>query len=275
MFCEDRCHRYLLTREAIGTGRGLVAFVLEGRTRAFRWSAVPALLMADLHRAGVHLRKPPVFRRVGIPGSGGPDWLRNDYEFIVCATSGGKLPWADNTACGHTPKWAPGGEMSHRVSDGSRVNQWGHPSNSGATTVRGDGVVRSHGKRPSHLEIRAGDAKSHTKREANGEMREQSYLPPVKANPGNVIHCKVGGGLMGHKLAHENEAPFPLRLAEFFVLSFCPPAGIVLDPFSGSGTTVDAARRHGRDGIGIDMRLSQCELGRKRCEDRFLMEVAS
>jgi len=108
--------------------RGLVAFVVEGRTRGFRWSATPALLMADLHRAGVHLRKPPAFERVGIPGSGGLDWLRNDYEFIVCCTNGGKLPWSDNTVMGHPPKYAPGGEMSHRTSNGSRVNQWGSVS---------------------------------------------------------------------------------------------------------------------------------------------------
>ena len=78
--------------EMVRVSRGLVAMVVEGQTRQFRWSAAPALLMADLHRAGVHLRKPPIFHRVGIPGSGGPDWLRNDFEFIVCCTSGGKLP---------------------------------------------------------------------------------------------------------------------------------------------------------------------------------------
>lgn len=38
--------------------RGLVAMVVEGQTRNFRWSATPALLMADLHRAGLKLRKP-------------------------------------------------------------------------------------------------------------------------------------------------------------------------------------------------------------------------
>jgi hypothetical protein len=85
---------------------GLVAIVLEGRTQDFRWSAVPALLMADLHRAGIHLRKPPIFHRYGIPGSGGKDWLRNDYEFILCATRGGRLSWADPTACGQPPKYA-------------------------------------------------------------------------------------------------------------------------------------------------------------------------
>jgi hypothetical protein len=236
--------------------RGLVAFVLEGRTRKFRWSSTPALLMADLHRAGIHLRKPPAFRRVGIPGSGGPDWLRNDYEFIVCATNGGKLPWSDNTALGHPPKWAPGGEMSHRVSDGTRINQWGHPLNSGATTVRGDGTVRSHGRRPSRRE--------HTKRTPDRDMETQSYVVPTKANPGNVLAYNVGGGLMGSKLAHENEAPFPESLADFFVRSFCPPEGLVCDPFSGSGTTGAASLLAGRDFVGFDIRQSQVELSQKR-----------
>ncbi len=71
----DWCvERYL---ECVRVCKGLVAWVIEGQTRQFRWSATPALLMADLHRAGVRLRKPPAFHRVGIPGSGGPDWLRN------------------------------------------------------------------------------------------------------------------------------------------------------------------------------------------------------
>src|SRR2546422_5909083 len=104
--------------------KGLVACVIEGKTRDFRYSATPILLAADLHRAGFHLRKPPIFHRVGIPGSGGPDWLRNDYEFLIFTTRGGKLPWSDNTVMGHPPKWAPGGEMSHRLSDGTRRNQW-------------------------------------------------------------------------------------------------------------------------------------------------------
>jgi hypothetical protein len=94
--------------------RGLVACVVEGKTRGFRWSATPALLMADLHRAGIRLRKPPVFSRVGIPGSGGPDWWRNDYEFVVCSSKG-KLPWSDNTATGGPCKYGPGGPPSHRT----------------------------------------------------------------------------------------------------------------------------------------------------------------
>jgi len=245
-----------VTKECLRVCDGLVAFVVEGRTKNYRWSAVPALLMADLHRAGVHLRNPPIFNRIGIPGSGGPDWLRNDYEFILCATNRGKLPWSNNKACGHTPKWAPGGEMSNRLSDGSRVNQWGHSINSGATYVDVKGKIRSKGKRPSH--------KLHTKRKKNGKTEKQTYYPPTKANPGNIIRCNVGGGLMGHPLAHENEAPFPEELAKFFILSFCAPGAVVLDPFVGSGTTAAVAYKYGRKFIGIDIRQSQVDLANRR-----------
>jgi len=140
--------------ECLRVCKGLVAWVVEGQTRQFRYTASPALLMADLHRVGVHLRKPPIFHRVGIPGSGGPDWLRNDWEWIICATSGGKLPWSDNTAMGHVPKWAPGGRMSNRNVDGVRKNasagpkahnRWGR-SHKTRTDVD-DGTYRQNNKR--------------------------------------------------------------------------------------------------------------------------------
>jgi hypothetical protein len=249
--------------EASRVCRGVVAFVLEGQTKDYRWSAVPALLMADLTRKGFNLRKPPVFHRVGIPGSGGKDWLRNDYEFIVCTTRPGKLPWADNTAMGHPPKWAPGGAMSNRLTSGERVNQWGRKGGkrSGGNTSP-NGAPEPTG-RPSHVVVTKG--RRITRGHKNGDTpNSDSYVPPVLANPGNVIHCKVGGNLLGSKLAHENEAPFPERLAEFFVLSFCPPGGLVADCFSGSGTTGAAAVKHHRRFAGCDVRPSQVELSLKR-----------
>jgi site-specific DNA-methyltransferase (adenine-specific) len=210
-----------LFRECCRVSRGLVAWVIEGRTRKFQWSATPVLFMADLHRAGVKLRKPPIYSRVGIPGSGGPDWLRNDYEPIVCA-SHGKLPWSDNKAMGNPCKHPPGGAMSNRTVDGQRRN---------ART----GTRLSRGRPKTDI-----------------------------ANPGNIVHCVVGGGQMGDPLAHENEAPFPESLAEFFIRSFCPPGGVVLDPFGGSGTTAAVAMKHGRRAISIDIRDSQADIQRRR-----------
>lgn len=48
-------------------------------------------------------------------------------------------------------------------------------------------------------------------------------------------------------------APFPVELAERCILAGCKPGGVVLDPFSGSGTTGLAASRHGRRYVGIDL----------------------
>jgi DNA modification methylase len=42
-------------------------------------------------------------------------------------------------------------------------------------------------------------------------------------------------------------------LASFFVRAACPPGGVVIDPFAGSGTTAVAARRHGRLAGGLEI----------------------
>jgi len=254
--------------ESLRVCKGLVAFVVEGKTKKFRWTATPALLIAELHRAGVALRKPPAFHRVGIPGSGGPDWLRNDYEFIICATSGGKLPWSDNKACGHPPKYAPGGAMSHRLSNGSRVNQWGGAPGRKYAERKKDGK-KVKAKRPSHKVLTKQMTPSQSKRQ-NGAKGNPGYDPPARANPGNIIYLPVGGGAMGSDLAHENEAPFPEKLAEFLIKSFCRPDGIVLDPFIGSGTTAAAAYKLGRKFTGIDVRQSQVDLSNRRLAENKL-----
>lgn len=235
-----------VSRAARHACRGLTAWVVEGQTRSYRYSCSPDLLRADLHRSGFHLRKSPIYHRVGIPGSGGPDWLRNDYEPVVCFTRGGKLPWSDNVATGEPCRCAPGGEMSHLMKNGQRVN--------GKMVYD---LTGTDGYKNGRLLVKKG-----------------KYSPPEKANPGNVIHCAVGSGRLGHAMAHENEAPFPLDLAEFFVRSFCPPNGIVCDPFSGSGTTGAASIKWRRRFIGCDLRASQVELSRRRIGEETPMMFA-
>ena len=218
--------------------KGLIAVNCEGQTRGYRYSCTPFLLVADLHRAGFNLRKPCVYERDGIPGSGGPDWLKNRWEPIVCVTRKGKLPWSDKTACGHPPKYGPGGPPSHRLPDGSRVNGTKNE-------------LRALG-------LKVGGRQSRTQ---NGERNYRVYVPPDIANPGNIIDCGSGTHL---EFSNHSEAPFPLELAAFFVKSFAPPGGIVADCFAGSGTTIDAAVQHGRRGIGCDIRESQIELIERR-----------
>lgn len=231
--------------------RGPVVINAAGVTRDRNyWPACEGLMWEWWKRGGeCQLYRPCFWHRVGIPGSGGKDWFRADVEYVMCFKRPGRLPWSDNTAMGHPPKWAPGGEMSHRLSNGERVarDAWGGSGGIG----RGRNVEGRHKKR-------------HAKSNARGESVEQIYTPPILANPGNLVHIKVGGGLLGNKLAHENEAPFPEALAEWFIRSLCPPGGRVLDPFSGSGTTACVAHRLGREGFGTDLRISQLELSRRR-----------
>lgn len=92
----------------------------------------------------------------------------------------------------------------------------------------------------------------------------KKYIPPPISNPGNVLRVMVGGGHLGHPMAHDGEAPMPVAVAERFVCWFCPPDGIVCDPFTGSGTTADAAFRHNRRFVGCDLRQSQVDLCRRR-----------
>jgi site-specific DNA-methyltransferase (adenine-specific) len=55
-----------------------------------------------------------------------------------------------------------------------------------------------------------------------------------------------------------------LDLATFFVKSFCPPGGVVLDPMCGSSTTGHAALLASRRYIGIDVRQDKIDLSRRR-----------
>jgi site-specific DNA-methyltransferase (adenine-specific) len=58
-------------------------------------------------------------------------------------------------------------------------------------------------------------------------------------------------------------APFPLELAARLVRMFSFQGDTVLDPFCGTGTTMIAALRYGRNSIGIDIDSDYCRLAAK------------
>ena len=240
-----------VTGEALRVTRGAVIWVCAGVTRDRNYWPCCEGLLWEAHKRGWLAECPVFWHRVGIPGSGGDQWFRKDVEYCLAFKRVAKLPWSDNTACGHAPTFGPGGKTSHR----------------NALGVRRDGV-RIGAKRPSGKTY--ADERPAYARSADGGS--------MIANPGNrlatdesdwpssMIHTNAGGNNLGHAIAHENEAPYPEAVPEFFIKSLCPPGGIVCDPYSGSGTTASVAARLGRVGIGFDLRLSQARLGVQRLE---------
>ena len=60
-------------------------------------------------------------------------------------------------------------------------------------------------------------------------------------------------------------AAFPEDVCKIPILSTCPPDGIVLDPFCGTGTTSLVARTLERKSIGIDLSEEYLEMAEVRC----------
>ena len=71
----------------------------------------------------------------------------------------------------------------------------------------------------------------------------------IEARPVDVWSIPVGRQGDGG----EHPAVFPSKLVERAIHLACPPDGVVLDPFAGSGTVRDVARRMGRQFLGCDL----------------------
>jgi site-specific DNA-methyltransferase (adenine-specific) len=60
-------------------------------------------------------------------------------------------------------------------------------------------------------------------------------------------------------------APYPEDLCKIPILATCPPDGIVLDPFCGTGTTLSVAQSFERKSVGIDISENYLQAAEKRC----------
>jgi DNA modification methylase len=77
---------------------------------------------------------------------------------------------------------------------------------------------------------------------------------PNGRNPGDVWTIAT------QPFTEAHFAVMPSALAERAIQAGCKPGGVVLDPFSGSGTTGLAATKHGRRYVGIDLSRDYLDL---------------
>ncbi len=84
------------------------------------------------------------------------------------------------------------------------------------------------------------------------------FSEPTRSERRSVWDIGLDGGGRGHK------APYPRELASVPILAACPPGGVVLDPFLGSGTTAVVAQELGCHFLGCDLNKEYCEKAEKR-----------
>lgn len=80
-------------------------------------------------------------------------------------------------------------------------------------------------------------------------------------------YIEVGTSANNKDPENNHPAQFPEVLSEWLIRMLCPPGGVVLDPFLGSGTTLVAAINTGRRAIGIELDQSFKTIIEKRVSE--------
>jgi site-specific DNA-methyltransferase (cytosine-N4-specific) len=88
--------------------------------------------------------------------------------------------------------------------------------------------------------------------------RRHTAAHPRGKNPGDAWHLST------RPLREAHFAAFPIDIPLRCIAAGCPPDGLVLDPFSGAGTTGLAALHLGRRYLGIDLNPAYTELAQRR-----------
>ena len=63
------------------------------------------------------------------------------------------------------------------------------------------------------------------------------------------------------KRSHQTEKPLEVMRERVHIVE---PGGVILDPFAGAGTTVEAARLEGYPAVGIELSAHYAKTARKR-----------
>lgn len=111
-------------------------------------------------------------------------------------------------------------------------------------------------------------------RNKDGELIKRVQKPTPEYSPRfNIWKYNTGKNYSSKdKEAFEHPAIFPEDLAEDHILTWSKKGDIVLDPFSGSGTTSKMAYINERNFIGIDINEEYNELASKRIEKSTIIK---
>jgi site-specific DNA-methyltransferase (adenine-specific) len=118
--------------------------------------------------------------------------------------------------------------------------------------------------------------------DATARAVRRKHRPTHTGNIGTGAYLSEDGGprlmrsvlqvrSMHGRALHPTEKP--LGILTPLIAYACPPGGLVLDPFAGSGSTLDAARQSGRRAVGIEADERYCEVAARRL-DQLTLEAS-
>lgn len=127
--------------------------------------------------------------------------------------------------------------------------------------------VKDEGRYTFNLDdVRDPDVK-YPNQKKNGKLK----CNPLGKNPSDVWQFpKVTSGTnrsSTERTAHP--AQFPIAVVERIVKACSNPGDVILDPFVGSGSLIEAAVRSGRQAIGFEIRADYVDLAAKRLDAAF------
>jgi site-specific DNA-methyltransferase (adenine-specific) len=97
-----------------------------------------------------------------------------------------------------------------------------------------------------------------------------NWEPVLYWGPARSVADVIVAPLVPDASLDGHPCPKPLRWAAKLLTGVLAGTGPVLDPFSGSGTTLRAAKDLGRKAIGIETEERYCEMAAKRCAQDVL-----
>ena len=83
---------------------------------------------------------------------------------------------------------------------------------------------------------------------------------PLGKLPGSVWTIATQPLRVPVELNVQHFAAFPMAFPQRIIAGWCPPGGVVVDPFGGTGTAALVAKALGRRGVSVDMSADYCRL---------------
>ena len=168
-------------------------------------------------------------------------------------------PWRQpsHVVGGNSLSGSADGSLGNEIADKSHMGR--HPANlilDGSPEVvamfpdsKGQqGDLKAHGKArqsPNGIFGAMRPALDHPARNDSGSAARFFHHFPPDADP-LFYHPKAG---KTDRAGSKHPTVKPIALMQYLIRHITPPGGVVLDPFAGSGTTAEAARREGFDCI--------------------------